>query len=294
MNRSFPLPWRDKRGRFVPIKALALALLTLPAIFLALDAYNGLLGPRPWNQAIHVSGLWAERLLLVTLALTPLRVLLDWPRLAFIRRICGIGALSYVALHLTLYGFDMKFHWAQMAWEVFTRFYLIIGLIAVCGLLALGVTSTDAAMRRMGARWKRLHRLLYAIAAITTVHYLLQVKADISGPVLAFGVLAWLLLWRLLPARAARHPLALLGLGAIAALVTAGAEAAWYGLATGINWRLVLAANIDAWSMPRPAGEAVLMAAALVALVLLRRHLPPLLSRASWPRPPLPGRAPSR
>lgn len=281
-------PWQDRRGRLVPIKAATLALLTIPALLLAIDASRGLLGPRPWNEAIHVSGLWAERLILVTLALTPLRVVWDWPRLVFIRRMLGIGALCYVALHLVLYVIDLKFKWAQILWEIFTRFYLIIGFVAVLGLLALGVTSTDAMTQRLGPRWKRLHRLAYPIAMLTTVHYLLQTKADIGGPALAFGVLAWLLVWRLRPARGV---LMLLALGAFAALFTAAAEALWYAFGTGLDWRRVLAANLDQFDYLRPSGEALLMAAAVIVLALLRPFLSGLLSLMPWRRPSLPSRA---
>jgi methionine sulfoxide reductase heme-binding subunit len=293
-------PWQDRRGRLVPIKAMALALLTIPAILLVIDAVSGELGPRPWNAAIHFTGLWAERLLLVTLALTPLRVVLDWPRLVFIRRICGIATLCYVALHLVLYTIDLKFKWGQILWETFTRFYLLLGVAAVAGLIAMGVTSTDAMTRRLGPRWKKLHRLAYPVAVLTTVHYLLQTKADIGAPALAFGVLAWLFVWRLLPEKRARGVLALTALGVFAGLFTAAAEAAWYGLATGIDWRRVAAANLDQWEYLRPSGEAVLMAAALLALALLRRYLPrnwprlPFLNRAASPRPSPPARAPSR
>lgn len=287
-------PWRDRRGRLVPIKLSALVLLCMPALLLAIDATRGALGPRPWNDAIHFTGLWAERLVLVTLALTPLRVVWGWPRLVFIRRICGIGALSYVVLHLILYTIDLKFKWAQILWEVFTRFYLIIGLLAVLGLLALGVTSTDGFMRRMGPGWKRLHRLAYPVAALTTVHYLLQTKADIGGPALAFGVLAWLLVWRLLPEKQARRVLALLALGAFAALFTAAAEAAWYGFGTGLDWRRVLAANLDQWEYLRPSGEAALMAAAVILVMVARRHLWSWFNRVLSRHPSPPARAPSR
>lgn len=287
-------PWRDRRGRLVPIKLAALLLLCIPALLLALDALRGDLGPRPWNAAIHHSGLWAERLVLVTLALTPLRMVWDWPRLVFIRRICGIGALSYVALHLVLYVSDLKFNWAQILWETFTRFYLIIGVLAVMGLLALGVTSTDGWMARLGPRWKRLHRLAYPIAALTTVHYLLQTKADIGGPALAFGILAWLFAWRALPNRHARGVLALLALGVFGALFTATAEALWYGLATGIDWRRVAAANLDQLEYLRPSGEAALLAGAVVLAMLLRRSLPGWINRAFSPRPSPPARAPLR
>lgn len=285
------LPWRDRRGRLVPIKAITLGLVLLPALLLAIDASRGLLGPRPWNAAIHDSGLWAERLLLVTLALTPLRVVWDWPRLVFIRRMLGIGALGYVMLHLILYTIDLKFNWAQIFWETFTRFYLIIGFLAALGLLALGVTSTDGMTQRMGPRWKQLHRLAYPIALLTTVHYLLQTKADIGGPALAFGVLAWLLVWRLLPAGQARGVLTLTALGVFAGLFTATAEATWYAFGTGLDWRRVLAANLDQFDYLRPSGEALLMAAAVLVVMVLRPFLPGLLRLMPSRRPSLPSRA---
>jgi sulfoxide reductase heme-binding subunit YedZ len=291
MSIAIHRPWRDRRGRLIPIKALALVLLSIPALLLATDAWRGALGPRPWNEAIHFSGLWAERLLLLTLALTPLRAVWEWPRLAFIRRILGVGTLCYVLLHLVLYTADLKFNWAQIAWEVFTRFYLIIGLVAVLGLLALGLTSTDAALRRLGPGWKRLHRLAYPIAILTTWHYLLQVKSGIDAPALAAGVLGWLLAFRVLGDGRARSVPGLLGLAVFAALFTATMEAAWYGLATGVDWRRVLGANLDQFDYLRPSGEAALMALAVLAVALVRNRLGPLISRVRVPRPSLPSRA---
>jgi len=190
---------------------------------------------------------------------------------------------------------DLKFAWGQIFWEVLTRFYLVIGLLSALGLLTMGITSTDAAVRRLGPGWKRLHRLAYPVALLTTVHYLMQVKSGIDAPALAVGILGWLLAWRALGERRGRGLPALVGLTVFVALFTAAAEAAWYGLATGIDWRRVLGANLDQFAYLRPSGEAALMALAVLIIAALNPTLRPALtwtiSRVRGPRPSLPWRA---
>src|SRR4051812_4964158 len=97
------LPWTDPAGRVVPLKALVLALLCLPVLWVGARYALGMLGARPLDEAIHEIGRWAIRLLLVSLAVTPLRQALRWPRLVTVRRMIGVAAFAYVALHLLLY-----------------------------------------------------------------------------------------------------------------------------------------------------------------------------------------------
>jgi len=203
-------PWRDRAGRFSALKFFSIIGLFVPAILLALDWYLGNLGPRPITEAIHATGQWTERLLLGALAITPMRFVLRAPRLVLVRRMLGVGALVYALAHVFLYALDEKFRMLHVATEIFVRFYLTIGFVALLGLVALGATSTDRTTRWMGKKWKRLHRAGYAIAALTVVHYTLQARPNISGPALAFGIFVWLLLWRTLPTTQQQSPLALL------------------------------------------------------------------------------------
>src|SRR5215470_12586787 len=96
-------PWLDRAGRFAPLRASVFTLLWLPGLFLAWRLAAGQLGARPITEAIHDTGLWAIRLLLISLAVTPLRQLLRWPELIGVRRMIGVAAFTYVAVHLGAY-----------------------------------------------------------------------------------------------------------------------------------------------------------------------------------------------
>jgi sulfoxide reductase heme-binding subunit YedZ len=262
------MPWRDRTGAFSPFKAIVFAALFIPALLLAQAAWEHALGPKPWQAATHDSGTWAIRLLLLSLLVTPSRQVLRQARLAEVRRMVGVACFAYALLHLGLYAGDQGFDLAKVGSEIVRRIYLTIGFVALAGLAALAATSTDAALRRLGgASWRRLHRLVYPLAALALVHFTLQSKADVTEPMLMAGLFAWLMGYRAIaPEGGAPGVAALAGLAMAAAAATATVEFAWYALATGIDpWR-VLAANLDVAFGFRPAvwvGIAGLVAAAL-------------------------------
>ncbi len=97
------LPWTDRTGRFAPLKCAAFAGVLMPALWIVIEARFGWLGERPITEAIHQSGLWAVRLLAMTLAVTPARLALRWPKLISIRRILGVSVMAYALLHVALY-----------------------------------------------------------------------------------------------------------------------------------------------------------------------------------------------
>jgi methionine sulfoxide reductase heme-binding subunit len=264
-------PWRDRHGRLIPIKAAVLPALFLPAVVLALWWPTGQLGGRPVTEAIHITGLWTVRLMMISLVITPARAVLDWPKLLLVRRMVGVAAMSYGIAHLSLFVIDQNFRLGTVASEIALRFYLTIGFIALSGLCVLGATSTDAAMRRLGRRWKRLHRALYGIAVLALLHYFIQSKAMVSEAVVFAGFYVWLMAWRALPEGRGRRVGTLLALAVLAALATAGIEFAWYGLTTGINpWR-VLNANETLRYGLRPAHWVALVGLGVVLLSLLER-----------------------
>jgi sulfoxide reductase heme-binding subunit YedZ len=236
-------PWKDRQGRFSWMKALVLAAAFVPGLVTAWWWTQGELGGRPVMEAIHNMGLWAIRFLIIALAVTPARAVFDAPRVILVRRMLGLTALAYAAIHFCLYIVYQHFDLIAVASEIVLRFYLLIGFIALLALVALGVTSTDAMIRRLGAWWKRLHRLVYPIAVLALLHYFIQTKADVSEAVVFTGLFLWLMGLRALPAGWRGNPAALLGLAVVIGFATAGVEFAWYALATGINpWR-VLAVN---------------------------------------------------
>lgn len=272
------VPWRDRRGRFIPIKATVLAACFIPGAVLAYWWIAGALGGRPVTEVIHGTGDWAIRFLLISLTITPAAHALAWPRLLLVRRIVGLTALAYAVAHFLLYIVDQKFHLDVVATEIIQRFYLTIGFLVLVGLIMLGVTSTDGSMRRMGRWWKRLHRIVYGLAAIGLLHYFIQSKSNVSEPVYFAGLFVWLLVWRVMPAAWHRSVITGLVLSVFAMLATVGIEFAWYSLATGINpWRVLAASETLRFGL-RPAHYVGLTGLAATLLIGGRRlysHLRP-------------------
>jgi methionine sulfoxide reductase heme-binding subunit len=265
-------PWTNRAGELSPLKLAVFAYTLVPGLWLAAQAAFGWLGSKPLTEAIHQSGDWAVRLLLLSLAITPLRFIGGWPQLILVRRMLGLSALAYVALHLVLYVALEAFDIAKVAREIVLRFYLTVGFIAFTGLVILGSTSTDGMIRRLGAlRWNRLHRIVYGIALLALLHFALQRKIEVSEPALMMGFFLWLMGFRLLKRFGQGHgPLVLLGLAVFAGVATALVEFAWYATMTGVPAIRVLAANLDFSYTIRPAWWVLAAALALATLAMLR------------------------
>ena len=274
-RRPWALPWRDPAGRFSALKAATLIAACVPAAWLAWQWGRGELGPRALHEVTLGTGQFAVRLLLLSLAVTPARAVLDWSRVTLLRRMLGVAAAAYALVHLGLYVVDQHFHLLHVAAELLHRFYLTIGFVTLLGLLTLSVTSTDAMQRRLGPAWRRLHRSAYVLGVLALLHFFLQAKADVTEPVLTAGLFTWLMAWRLLPRRRRANLLALMALAIFASLATAGIEAAWYGLATGIDARRVLAANLEFdWDFGlRPSAWVGIVGVGIVAAPRLGRRV---------------------
>lgn len=196
------------RDRIAALKPLVCALCLLPLAHLAWDAVHGTLGTDPVAQLEHRSGDWALRLLLATLAVTPLRRLSGWHKIVRFRRMLGLFAFFYVSVHLTIYlVIDLGGFWSQLLGEIVKRPYITVGFAAWLLLIPLALTSTQGMMRRLGRNWQRLHRLIYPIALLGVLHYVWLVKADHREPALYLAVWIVLMLARLpLKIRAPRRP----------------------------------------------------------------------------------------
>jgi sulfoxide reductase heme-binding subunit YedZ len=272
--------WRDPAGRVSALKSCCLALLFVPGLVLAVQWADGMLGPRALTEVIHGTGLWTIRLLFITLAISPAAALLSWPRLQLVRRMAGVACALYGGTHLFLYALDEKLQLLHVASEIVLRFYLTIGFVALLGLAALAITSTDAWVRRLRANWFRLHRLIYLIALLGTVHFFLQSKADVTEAVMMAGLLIWLLSWRILPRRWRDRLVPLPLLAAFATIATALLEATWYHFRNGVDPAMILDTNFDVSFGLRPAlwvGIAALgvTIAASGRSLALRRNRPP-------------------
>ncbi len=250
-------PWNDYRGRLSALKLTAFVALFLPAAWTAFAFATGNLGARPLNEAIHQQGLWTIRLILVALAITPLRAILQWPQLILVRRMVGVAAFAYVLFHFSLYVADQNFNLVTVASEIVRRIYLTIGFIALLGLTALAATSTDKMVRRLGRKWQKLHRLVYPICVLGLIHYSMQSKLEQWEPTIADGIFVWLMLYRLAAWKfAVRGRLGLgwvAGIGVVAAVLTGLGEALYFHLAFHVDpWR-VLAADFSLQTGVRPA-----------------------------------------
>src|SRR5439155_4232256 len=226
-------PWQDYSGRLSPLKLAVFIALFLPGLWTAFAFGMGWLQPRPFTEAIHQVGLWMLRFLFIALAITPLRQIVQWPRLILVRRLVGVAAFAYGLAHISLFIADEKFNLAKVASEIVLRIYLTIGFTALLGLAALAATSTDALVRRLGARrWQRLHRIVYAIGLLAVIHYCMQSKLDLWEPTIMAGVYAWLMGYRMLVRFVAvrgRLPLAWVGaLSFVVPVLTALGEAAYF------------------------------------------------------------------
>jgi methionine sulfoxide reductase heme-binding subunit len=291
------VPWRDRHGRFLPLKAVVLAAGFIPGLVLAFWWASGRLGGRPVTEVIHGTGDWAIRYILIALAITPAVRILHLPRLLLVRRIVGLTALAYVLAHLTLYAVDVNLRLGFVVSEIIHRFYLTIGFVTLLGLAALGITSTHGWMRRIGPWWKRLHSGIYVLAVMALLHYFIQSKANVSEPVFFSGLFVWLMLWRTVPMTWQRSIVTHLTLTMLATGAAAGIEFAWYAIATGINpWRILAASETLRFGL-RPAHYVALTGLGVTLLSLLRRipSLPswPGLTRGSVVQRPAPERAQS-
>ena len=264
------LPWFDYGGRFSPLKASVFLALFIPGIWTAVSFQLDRLGARPLTEAIHQFGDWTIRLIFISLAITPARLVLQWPRLLDVRRMVGVAACVYVLIHLSLYAADEAFDLATVASEIVLRIYLTIGFTALTGLCVLAITSTDGWQRRLGARrWQSLHRILYGIGVLAVIHFCMQSKLDEWEPTVMAGIFFWLMGCRVVSGRLGRGKLPLAwvaGLSVLAGLLTALGEAAYFAIAMGAPFGLVLQANLSLETGLRP-GWVVLVSTFAVALL---------------------------
>ncbi|MBB4266428.1 sulfite oxidase heme-binding subunit YedZ [Roseospira visakhapatnamensis] len=181
---------RDRVWRVGVFLACALPLLTLAAW-----TVTGDLGVNPIETIVRHLGDWALRLLVLTLALTPLRHLTGSTRWVRHRRMVGLWAFAYAVLHVSAYAvLDVGLHGPTLIDDLTKRPYIMVGMGALLTLIPLAVTSTQGMVRRLGGRaWRRLHRLVYLAGILAATHYLMMVKADITDPMVYIFLLVVLL-----------------------------------------------------------------------------------------------------
>lgn len=195
-------------AQLTAIKAALFAACLVPFVRLVYGAFAGTLGTNPIETVSRSTGWWTLFLLMVTLAATPLRRMTGMGWLLRLRRMLGLYAFFYACWHFSAFvWFDHWFDVMEIARDVVKRPFVTVGFTAFVLLTALAATSTNAMQRRLARNWQRLHRLVYAVAALGVVHFWWLVKRDITEPLAFAAVLALLLgarlAWRLRDARGA-------------------------------------------------------------------------------------------
>lgn len=178
-------------------KPLVFTACLSPLVYLSLRAFEvaGLdLGTNPVEELLHELGRWGLKFLLLTLAVTPVRRFSGWSWLVRYRRMLGLFAFFYVSLHFLVYAvLDQGLDLRLVIEDILQRPYITLGMTGLLMMVPLAVTSTKGMMRRLGKRWKTLHRLVYVIAVLAVWHFYWQVKLDTFQPLAYAAVLAVLL-----------------------------------------------------------------------------------------------------
>ncbi|PYR72911.1 MAG: protein-methionine-sulfoxide reductase heme-binding subunit MsrQ [Acidobacteria bacterium] len=171
----------------------------MPTAWLVWAAFTDHLGANPAETLQLQTGRWALRLLLVTLAITPLRRLTGWNDAVRFRRMLGLFAFYYATLHFLIYlVLDQYFDWRAIVKDIAKRPFITMGFTALMLLVPLALTSTKGWIRRLGRRWQTLHRLIYVSAVCAVIHFIWKVKVVIGEPVLYAGILTVLLGFRVI------------------------------------------------------------------------------------------------
>jgi sulfoxide reductase heme-binding subunit YedZ len=183
------------------LKPLVFVAALGPVSWLVYGAFAGELGANPVETITNTTGIWTLRLLALTVAITPLRWITGWNLLIQFRRMIGLFAFFYGALHfLTYFVLDQSLMFDGLWEDVVKRPYITAGFTAFVLMIPLAITSTQGWIRRLGGkRWNLLHRLVYVSAGLGVLHYWWKVKLDTSSPFLyatIVGVLLGARLWR--------------------------------------------------------------------------------------------------
>ena len=190
-------------------KPVLWSLCLLPFAWLVWGTVNDALGANPAEYLIRATGDWTLRLLCVTLAVTPLRVMLGLPELAKLRRMLGLFTYFYAVLHVLCYSWlDMGFEWGDIAADIAKRPFILVGFSAFVLLTPLALTSFNRAIRWLGAkRWQWLHRLVYAVAVLAVLHFfwMRAGKSNFTEVFVYASVILVLLAWRAVHSSLWRH-----------------------------------------------------------------------------------------
>lgn len=199
MNSSY---FRSEKFLRFRLKPIVFITALLPILFLVFGVAENSLGADPAKHIMHKTGEWTLRFLLLTLCISPLKRLLNWPQLLRLRRMIGLYSFFYAVMHFTsYYALYLFFDFSNVIEDVVERPFITVGFLALLMLLPLTITSTKNWQRRLGKRWQKLHQLIYPIAVLGIVHFIWLVKSDLNEPLIYVFLLSLLfgvrLYWKL-------------------------------------------------------------------------------------------------
>lgn len=184
-------------------KPLVHLLLAAPVVWLIWQlnlAYAGRphgLGFNPLEYANRFTGIWALRILFISLAISPLARISHIHALVMYRRLAGLWAFTYALTHVTSYAWlDHELNWSDIWSDVTDRTYIAFGFTALILLIPMAATSTKWAMKTMGKQWKRLHQMVYGIGILVMIHFFMMVKGNQLEPYIYAAILSVLLGYR--------------------------------------------------------------------------------------------------
>lgn len=209
VDKQMPIPTarprrlsREARKRLLRVGYHAVGLF--PLAWLIFDFWFGLLGPEPIRAMILRTGKAAIILLTLSLACTPANTIFGWKQALNLRRPLGLYAFMYVCLHLLIFVWlDYGLMMQLVVEEIIKRRYAVVGFAAFLLLLPLAITSNKWSQKRLGKKWKSLHKLVYLIGVLAVIHYIWLVKNAYTQPLIFATAVGFLLLVRIDPLKQA-------------------------------------------------------------------------------------------
>ena len=204
ISQNFSKYWNEyKRPLGTVLHPLSHVGSSLPFLVGLWDFWQNNLGVNPIAEITHRTGRTAIILLMITLAISPLRLLLSWPQINKLRRPIGLWSFAYAAAHFSTFVIlDYGFDWRAILDEILLRKFILIGFTAGLILLTLAITSFKVFLKKMGKHWKKLHKFVYAAGFLASIHFILAVKPGVLRPWPYAAVMLGLLAFRLTPVQA--------------------------------------------------------------------------------------------
>jgi len=179
-------------------KPIIFILSTIPFLFITYKIFFNKLGPEPVKEITHFTGEWTLIFICLTLSMSPLKKLTNLNYWVKIRRMLGLFVFFYASLHLLTYiGIDYRFSWQPIFDDVVKKKYIFVGFAAWVLLIPLTITSSQKMMLLLKQNWKKLHKLIYVIAILGSLHFIWLSKTIYFKPLFYFVLITVLLAIRI-------------------------------------------------------------------------------------------------